>query len=126
MLDGLTADEAVLVEEPPVFPVELLEGVVGEHCGRRLLCDLEDERVAAPHHPGRRHQQFARLDGGLELVFLKGFDSVSKRRVDDHGHRAEATLGEDGANRLVELFQARKTSPFRGDIRSVDHEVSWR
>ena len=51
----LAADQAALVEQPAVLPVELLEGVVREHRRRRHGRDLQQERVAAPDHTrGRR------------------------------------------------------------------------
>ena len=50
----LAADEAALVEQPAVLPVELLEGVVGEHDRVGAVGDLQQERVAAPDHARRR------------------------------------------------------------------------
>lgn len=124
MLDRLPADEATLVEEPLVLAVELLKGVVGQHRCVGLLGHLQDEGIAATDNAGRRHDDFAGIDGLFELGSFAFVDAVRKRRIDDHRDRFEVAFAHDASNCLIELSQARKAAPFGGDVRSVDDEMT--
>ena len=50
--------------------MKLLERIVGENQGTGLLCDPEDEPVAATDCPCRRSDHFAVLDGLFEIMDL--------------------------------------------------------
>ena len=82
---GLAADQAALVEQPAVLAVELLERVVRQHDRVGPIRDLQQERVTAADHAGRRGEQLARTERIFERVALAVVDAVREARVDDDG-----------------------------------------
>ena len=125
MRDGLAAEKSAFVEQPFVYAVELLEGVVRQHRRVRASCDLKDERITSTDRAGRRRDDAVRR---YELVeptpFLRG-DAMAEGRVDHHDHVVVLVLGDKGVDCLFELGQARHLTTFGRDVGSVDDEMSW-
>ncbi len=103
--------------------MELLEGVVRQHGGSGAVGDLQQERIPATDHTGRRRDDLARVDRGFERLALARVDAVGEARVDDDRHRLRCELREERAHCLIELLQARQGATFRRDVRAVDDDV---
>lgn len=101
------ADEAVLLEQPAVFAVELLEGVVGQDGGVDLFGDPQHERVSSADRSGRRGRQLTVGVGLLELSTLGLFDPMTERGVHHDRHLDPRVLLEKGHHGFVELLQTR-------------------
>ncbi len=89
-----------------MLAVELLERVIGKHRRVDLLCDAQQEGVAAPDRAGGRMDVLAPHGGLFEAGQLGRVDPVRERRVDDHrdlGVRMVAPKLGDG---LLQLLQA--------------------
>ena len=122
----LAADEPALVEQPVVVAaVELLVRVVRQDGGLDLVGDREHEGVTAPDGPGRRGHELVVLDGGVELGHLPRVDPMAERGVHDDGDDVVGVLLHEREDGLVELLEARQRSPFGGEVRAVDDDVSW-
>ena len=122
----LAADEPPLVEQPVVVAaVELLERVVRQDRGLDLVGDGEHEGVTAPDGAGRRGHELVVLDGGVELGHLPRVDPMAERGVHDDGDDVVGVLLHERQDGLVELLEARHRSPFGGEVRAVDDDVSW-
>ncbi len=120
----LPADQAPLVEEPFVVPVELLERVVGEDRGVRLLGDAQHECVAAADRAGGWCDEFVVGDALFELLGFLLVDAVAEGGVDHDGDRRVRVLVHERHHRLVQLGEARQRAPFGGDVGPVDHDVA--
>jgi hypothetical protein len=119
----LAPDQSTGFEEPLVLPVELLEGVVGEHRGPGLLGDLEDELVPAADAARGRGEQLVRGQS-LVVELLLGFvDAMFEGCVDDDRAQLVRSLTEECPYRLVQLTQARQRPSLGSDVRSIDDDV---
>ena len=103
--------------------MELLERVVRDDGGIGPVGDLEDERVAAPYHSGRRGDDASVVDRLPRRSPLTVGDAMLERGVDDHRDVGEVILVTKCRHGLVELLQTRFRATFGRDVRSVDHGV---
>ena len=121
---GLAADEASFVEQPGVVAVELLEGVVRQHRGVRLVGDSQHEGVAATDRTGGWGNQLVVGDALLVGLGLLLRDAVSEGGVDDDGDECVGVFGHVARDSFVELFERRHRATLGGDVGSVDDDVS--
>ncbi len=102
----LAPDKAVLVEEPLVLPVELLERVVGQHDRADLVGDPEQEGVAPADRSRRRGHYVAIVLGLFVDRALLGRDTVTEGGVHNHGDNVVRVLAQKFAHCLVKPFEA--------------------
>src|SRR4029450_10971326 len=79
----------------------------------------------SPAGPGRRPPDLVVLDGGVELGPLPRVDPMAEGGIHDNGDHVVWVLLHEREDGLVELLEARQRSPFGGEVRAVDHDVSW-
>jgi hypothetical protein len=100
------SDQAVLVEEPFVLAVELLERVVGKHYRPHLVRDPEKEGVASADRSRRRGHDVALGLSLFEYRALLDRDPVPKCGVYNDGDNVVRVLDQKFTYRLVELLEA--------------------
>ena len=103
--------------------MELLERVVREDVRVRSVCDLQDERVAAPDRTCRGCDQFTVQ---YRFFICRDFfrvDAMSERCIDDDGDVFIAVLREQRAHRVIELLQARRGAAFGRDVRAIHNDM---
>ena len=118
----LAADQPSFVEQPRVGPVELLERVVAEDPGARLVGDAQHEGVAPTDGSRRRGDELVVGDGGVELGDLALGDAVAERGVDDDGDVDVRVFLAEAEDSVVELGETRHRATFGGDVRAVDDD----
>jgi hypothetical protein len=109
-----------------VLPVELLEGVVGEHGGTRALRDQQEEGVPAADGPRRRGDDLPVGLGLLEGRPLAVVDPVSEGGVHHHRDLGVGILLLKGPDRLVELGKTGQGPTLGGDVGTVDDYLARR
>ena len=124
MGNRLAADQSALLEEPLMGSVELLEGVVAQHRGTRLLGDVEHEGIAAADRAGGWRDQFVVGDRLVELGSFRLVDAMTEGGVDHHGDRHIGVIRHERCHRLVQLLETRHGATLGRDVGPVDHDVA--
>ena len=106
-----------------MLAVELLERVVGQHGGARLLCDAEQKGVAPADGAGRRRDDLAVGLRLVECLALRLVDPVPERGVDHHGDLGVRELALEFPDRLVKLGQGRHGATLGGDVGPVHDDA---
>src|SRR5262249_42164881 len=122
--DGLAAHQPVVVEQPLVLAVELLERVIAEDRSRHLVGDAQHEGVTPADCACRWRYQLGIGLGLIERHLLGGIDAVTERGVDHDRDGDTGVLLHELAYRFVELRKTRRGPPLSGDVRSVEHDVA--
>ena len=120
---GLAAPQPVVVEQPRVRGVELLEGVVGQHGCAGAVRDLQHEGITASDRAGRWCEELAGQDRFFELGALGVVDAVRERRVDDDDDVVVLVIPREFDDRVAELRERRRGASFGSDVGAVDDEV---
>ena len=108
MRHGLTADQAAFVEEPFVLAVELLEGIIRQHRGVRLVGDAQNKCVTATDSAGWRCNKLVVCDACFELLGLLLVDPMPERRIDHDRNLGVGVIFHEAHDSFVELLEAGK------------------
>ena len=106
MRHRLAANQAPFVEKPVVLPVELLEGIIRQHGGVRLVGDAKYECVAATDSASRRCNELVVRDSLFELLHLLLVDPVPEGRIDHDGDLGVGVVFHEAHDGFVELLEA--------------------
>jgi hypothetical protein len=120
---GFSTYESALIEQPLIVGVELLERVVRQDDGIRLIGNCKDKRVASTDCSGRGRDDFVVLNGCIELGNFGRIDAVPKRGVNNHGDHICGVFGHVGLDRLAQLFEAGHRPSLGGEIGAIDDDV---
>nr|WP_287389440.1 hypothetical protein [Candidatus Microthrix sp.] len=102
--------------------MELLEGIVGEHCSVGLLGHLENECVPTADDAGGGSNDGPIKHACFIVILLRAGDPMPKCRIHDDRDVGLGMFGTELLNCFIELFQTGFGSPFGCDVGTVnDH-----